>query len=121
MPQLEEYLQLFKPLIFFIAYQLKEQTCLGYPTNQSDAQQRFGLAKTIPVHLVTKGAMFEQIIARFDVAYWWFEYIDSRAVLLIAEELQSTFKNITPPKEVKFKGMTSEMRIVYDLVARKKE
>ncbi|NES69179.1 MAG: hypothetical protein F6K24_30105, partial [Okeania sp. SIO2D1] len=30
-------------------------------------------------------------------------------------------KNITPPKEVKFKGITPEMKTVYDLVARQKE
>ncbi len=121
LPQLEEYLQLLKPLRFFLAYQLKGQTWLAYPTNESDAQQRFGFAKPVAVHLVTEGIMFEQIIARFDGASWWFEDIDRRADPLVAEELREAFKNITPPKELKFKGMTPEIRTVYDLVARQKK
>ncbi|MGD1699389.1 hypothetical protein [Dapis sp. BLCC M229] len=121
LPQLEEYFQLLKPLRFFLACQLKGLTWLAYPTNESDAQQRFACAKPVPVHLVTEGAMFEQIIARFDGVYWWFEDIDRRADPLIAEELREAFKNITLPKEVKFKGMTPEIKTVYDLVARQKK
>ncbi|MGD1807652.1 hypothetical protein ACP6PL_19755 [Dapis sp. BLCC M126] len=121
LPQLEEYFQLLKPLRLFLACQLKGQTWLAYPTNESDSKQRFGFAKPVAVHLVTEGAMFEQIIARFDGASWWFEDIDRRADPLIAEELREAFKNITPPKEVKFKGMTPEIRTVYDLMARQKK
>ena len=121
LPQLEEYFKLLKPLRFFLGCQLKEQTWLGYPTNESDSKQRFGFAKPVAIHLVTEGTMFEQIIARFDGTSWWFEDIDRRADPLVTEELQKAFKNITPPKEIKFKGMTPEIRTVYDLVARQKK
>ncbi|GGA43139.1 hypothetical protein [Okeania sp. KiyG1] len=121
LPQLEEYFQLLKPLRLFLAYQLKGQKWLAYPTNESDAKQRFGFAKPIAVHLVTEGVMFESIIARFDGSSWWFEDIDRRADPFVAEQLREAFKNITPPKEVRFKGITPEMKTVYDLVARQKE
>ncbi|MGK7922396.1 MAG: hypothetical protein AB4080_20565 [Trichodesmium sp.] len=121
LPNLEEYLQLLKPMRFLLACQLKGQTWLAYPTNESDSKQRFGFVKPVPVHLVTNGAMFEQIIARFDGAYWWFEDIDRRADPFAAEELREALKKITPPQEVRFKGMTPEMNTVYDLVAREKK
>ncbi|MDJ0557205.1 MAG: hypothetical protein QNJ68_22725 [Microcoleaceae cyanobacterium MO_207.B10] len=121
LPQLEEYFQLLKPLRLFLACQLKEQTWLAYPTNESDAKQRFGFAKPVAVHLVTDGAMFEQIIARFDGASWWFEDVDRRADPLAAEELREAFKNIIPPNKVRFKGITPEMKTTYDLVAGAKE
>nr|WP_240038779.1 MULTISPECIES: hypothetical protein [Okeania] len=121
LPQLEEYFQLLKPLRLFLACQLKGQKWLAYPTNESDAKQRFGFAKPIAVHIVTEGAMFESIIARFDGSSWWFEDIDRRADPFVAEQLREAFKNITPLKEVRFKGITPEMKTVYDLVARQKE
>ncbi|WP_293149814.1 hypothetical protein [Okeania sp. SIO2C9] len=65
--------------------------------------------------------MFEPIIARFDGSSWWFEDIDRRADPFVAEQLREAFKNITPLKEVRFKGITPEMKTVYDLVARQKE
>lgn len=121
LPQLEEYLQLLKPLRLLLAYQLQRQTWLAYPINESDSKQRFGFAKPVAVNLVTDGAMFEPIIARFDGNSWWFEDVDRRADPLAAEELREALKNITPPKEVRFKGITPEMKTVYDLVAREKE
>lgn len=121
LPKLEEYLKLLKPMRLLLAYQLQGQTWLAYPMNESDSKQRFGFVKPVAVHLVTDGAMFEPIIARFDGAFWWFEDIDRCADPLGAEELREAFKNIIPLKEVRFKGITPEMKTVYDLVAREKE
>lgn len=121
LPQIEEYLQLMKPLRMLLAYQLKGQTWLAYPVNESDAKQRIGMAKPVPVHLVTDGGSFEPIIARFDGNSWWFEDGDRRADPLPSEELRAALKKVTPPKELRFKGMTPEMATVYDLVARQKQ
>ncbi|MGB3508153.1 MAG: hypothetical protein WBA93_02720 [Microcoleaceae cyanobacterium] len=121
LPQLEEYLNLLKPLRLLLAYQLQRQTWLAYPMNESDSKQRLGFVKPVAVHLVTDGAMFEPIIARFDGASWWFEDVDRRADPLASEKLREAFKNITSPKEVGFKGITPEMKIAYNLVAREKK
>ncbi len=110
-----------KPLRLFLAYQLQGQTWLAYPTNESDSKQRFGFAKPVAIYLVTDGAMFEQIIARLDGSSWWFEDVERRGAPLALEELRKALKNITPPKEVRFKGITPEMKIVYDIVARQQE
>lgn len=120
LPQIEEYLELMKPLRMLLVDRLERQTWLGYPVNESDAKQRIGMAKPVPIYLVTDGVQFEQIIARFDGGSFWFEDSDRRADPLAAEELRKALKKVTPPKELRFKGMTPEMRTAYDLVAQKK-
>ena len=118
--QIEEYLELMKPLRMLLVDRLQKQTWLAYPVNESDAKQRLGMAKPVAVHLVSDGVQFEQIIARFDGSSFWFEDSDRRADPLPAEELRKALKKVTPPEELRFKGMTPEMGTVYDLVARQK-
>ncbi|HEY9853967.1 MAG TPA: hypothetical protein V6D28_31145 [Leptolyngbyaceae cyanobacterium] len=119
LPQLAEYLKLLKPLRLRLAYVLKRKTWLAYPVNESDAKQRFGIAKPVAVHLVTEAASFEQVIARWDGGSWWFDECDRRADPIISEQLKDALKNVTPSKELHFKGITPEMRTVYDLVTQR--
>ena len=118
LPQIAEYLQLLVPIRLQLARVLQGQTWLAYPVNESDAKQRAGVAKPVPVHLVTEGSQFEQIVARWDGHAWWFEEIDRRADPLLSEHLKDALKKLILPQEVRFKGMTPEMRIVYELVCR---
>lgn len=121
LPQLTEYLQLLTPIRLQLAYALQSQTWLAYPINESDVKQRIGVAKPFPLHLVNEGAAFEVVIARYDGQSWWFEEIDRRADPLPSEELRSALKKVISPQEVRFKGMTPEMRTVYELVAQQTE
>jgi hypothetical protein len=118
LPQITDYLQLLIPVRLLLAFPLKGPTWLAYPVNESDAKQRTGSAKPVPVHLVTEGSQFEQIVARWDGHSLWFEEIDRRADPLPAEELKAALKKLILPEEIRFKGMTPEMRTVYKLVAR---
>jgi hypothetical protein len=117
LPQMAEYLQLLIPMRLQLAHVLQGQTWLAYPVNESDAKQRTGVAKPVPVHLVTEGSQFEPIVARWDGHSWWFEEIDRRADPLPSEELKAAFKKLILPFEVRFKGMTPEMQTVYELAA----
>lgn len=121
LPQLTEYLQLLVPIRLQLAYALQGQTWLAYPVNESDARQRIGVVRPVPVHLVSDGASFEPIIARWDGQSWWFEDIDRRADPLPSEELRKALKKVISPQEIRFKGMTPEMRTVYELVAQQTE
>lgn len=116
LPQMTEYLQLLVPMRLQLAHVLEGQTWLAYPVNESDAQQRIGFAKPVPVHLVTNASQFEPIVARWDGHSWWFEDIDRRADPLPYEELTTAVKQFICPQELRFKGMTPEMRTVYELV-----
>ena len=118
LPQLAEYLQLLIPVRLQLACVLQGQTWLAYPVNESDAKQRIGVAKPVPVYLVTEGSQFEQVVAGWDGHCLWFEEIDRRADPLHSEELRAALKKLTFPEEVRFKGMTPEMRTVYELVSR---
>jgi hypothetical protein len=115
LPQLAEYLKLLQPLRVRLAYPLQGQTWLAYPMNESDAKQRIGTAKPVAVHLVSEGTAFELAIARYDGSTWWFDELDRRADPLVAETLTEAFKKLTPKEELRFKGITPEMRTVYDL------
>jgi len=118
LPQVAEYLQLLVPIRLQLACVLQGQTWLAYPVNESDAKQRTGVAKPVAVHLVTKGSQFEPIVARWDGNCLWFEEVDRRADPLLAEQLKAALKKLILPQEVRFKGMTPEMRTVYELVCR---
>ncbi|MEG4252223.1 MULTISPECIES: hypothetical protein [unclassified Microcoleus] len=121
LPQLTEYLQLLVPIRLQLICALQSQTWLAYPVNESDVRQRIGVVKPVPVHLVTDGASFEPIVARWDGQSWWFEDIDRRADPLPSEELRTALKKVISPQEIRFKGMTPEMRTVYELVAQQTE
>jgi hypothetical protein len=115
LPQLAEYLQLLKPLRLRLVRSLRGQTWLAYPSNESDMQQRFGIPQPVAVHLVTEGAQFEPIIARFDGSAWWFEAIDRRAEPQPTEQLGEWLQQEALPEEIRFAGMTPEMRTAYNL------
>jgi hypothetical protein len=118
LPQLAEYLKLLKPLRLRLADLLQGQTWLAYPVNESDMQQRLGVAKPVLVHLVTEATAFELIMARFDGAAWWFDQIDRRAEPQPAEQLREYLRQVTLPEAVRFAGMTPEMLTVYGLALR---
>jgi hypothetical protein len=143
LPEIEEYLHKFPVIRLFLAHVLRqktqnilpqqtqnvsrqqtenilpEQTWLAYPVNQSVTQKRTGILKPVPVYLVSDGRAFETIIARWDGKNYWYEDIDRRAEIEPVEHLKNALKNVISPKEIPFKGMTPEMRIVYELVAQK--
>ena len=121
LPQLAEYLKLLKPLRSRLAYPLRGKTWLAYPVNEGDALQRFGVAKPLAVHLVSEGATFEPIIARFDGCSWWFDDYDRHPDPLITETLKEHLKNAASPEELRFKGITPEMRSLYQLITKQTE
>jgi hypothetical protein len=121
LPQIAAYLQQFPTIRLRLAYRLQHQSWLAYPVNEADMHQRFKTVKPMPVHLVIEGVAFEQILARWNGNSCWFEDIDRRADPAIAEALQSALKQLVPVEELQFKGMTPEMRSLYELVARRTE
>ena len=115
LPQIAEYLQHFPQIRLRLAHQLQGQTWLGYPINEADIRQRMQVVKPLAVHLVSEGIIFDQIIARWNGQSCWFEEVDRRADPAIVETLQSAVKHLIPVEELQFKGMTPEIRTVYEL------
>ncbi|MBL1179346.1 hypothetical protein [Pantanalinema sp. GBBB05] len=121
LPQIATYLHQFPILRLRLAYRLQNQTWLAYPVNEADMRQRFRVVKPVPVHLVTEGMTFDQITARRHGNAYWFEAIDRRDDPMIVEALQSALKQLTPVEELQFKGITPEMRSLYELVGQRTE
>jgi len=115
LPQIDRYLKLFKPFRVRLVFKMQGLTWLAYPVNESDARQRLGKVLPLPVRLVSEGARFEQVVARWDGASWWFEESDRRADPLVAEQLQNAFNEEVLPENLRFKGITPEMRSAYEL------
>ena len=114
--QVAEYLQQMpQKMRFWLARPLQYRSWLAYPVNVSDARQRLGVARPAVIHLVEDGARFEPVVARGDGSSWWFEDIDRRADPMPTEALQQALEAQRLPEEVKFKGMTPEMRATYEL------
>ncbi|MFN6570186.1 hypothetical protein [Dendronalium sp. ChiSLP03b] len=118
LPQIAEYLQHFSQIRLRLTHQLRGQTWLAYPVNEADMHQRLKVVKPIAVHLVTEGVAFEQIIARWNGQSCWFEEVDRRTDPAIVETLESAIKQLTSVEELQFKGMTPEIRTVYELATR---
>nr|CAA9294911.1 FIG00870579: hypothetical protein [uncultured Armatimonadetes bacterium] len=121
LPLVSEYLRLFDPLRLHLVRQLRGQTWLAYPSNESDMRQRWGAARPVPVHLVTEGDPFQPIVARAGGEAWWFEETDRRADPVLADGLREALRTLTDPDAVRLKGLTPEMRTAYDLVAQQDE
>jgi hypothetical protein len=121
--QIAEYLEHFPQFRLRLAYRLRGQTWLGYPVSEADLRQRLlqggGGVKPISVHLVTEGGTFETIVTRFDGQAWWFDQIDRRADPEVVDRLKSPLKQLTAIEDLRFPGITPEMRTVYDLVSQR--
>ncbi|MCA9790963.1 MAG: hypothetical protein KC910_04180, partial [Candidatus Eremiobacteraeota bacterium] len=90
---------------------------LAYPSNESDARQRFGLCQPLPVALVSEGQAFEPILARHDGSGFWFDQIDRREHPRHAEQLRQALSLGKLGPELSWADMTPEMVTVYTIVA----
>jgi hypothetical protein len=115
LPQIDKYMQQFPQIRLRLARQLRFKSWLAYPVNEADMRQRLKVVKPTTVHLVTEGVVFEQIIARWNGQFCWFEELDRRSDPTIAENLQSALKQFTPVEELHFKDITPEIRSCYQL------
>lgn len=117
LPLVDAYLQLLTPLRARLVQALTGQAWLAYPVNEGDARQRLGQARPLVVHLVTEGGALESIIVRGDGHAWWFAETDRRADPQEAEQLRAALKRTVPPEDLRFSGLTPEMRTAYGLAA----
>jgi hypothetical protein len=117
--QFSEYLEYFPAFTLRLAYPLQGKTWLAYPVNESDISQRLGTVKPLAIHLVEDGETFAQIIARFDGQSWWFQELDRRADLELEEYLKSALKTLVRVQKLATKGLTREVKTLYNLVTQK--
>ncbi len=113
--QIEAYLKLLPAFRLRLAFRLHHHTWLAYPANTSDAQQRLGHERPVPVHLVERAEAFDQVVARWDGTAWWFEMPDRRDDPHVADYLRQALRQQTEPDALRLKGLTPEMRTAYSV------
>jgi hypothetical protein len=113
--EVERYLRLLQPLRLRLAAAIHGRSWLAYPVSESDAIQRLGQARPMSVHLVEGGARFEVVVAGWDGAAAWFEDFDRRADPEPANQLREQIERTLMPADLRFGGMTREMRTAYEL------
>lgn len=114
--QVAGYLRLLKSVRLILAQPSKGRSWLALPANRSEARQKLGVKGPVLVHLVTQGRAFEQIVARFDGANFWFEKADRSSDPTRPGQAARALRAYTAPEELAFAGLTPEFREAYRLV-----
>jgi hypothetical protein len=83
-----EYLALWPALRLVLVEPLRGDDWVAMPFNPSDAFQRFAFRGPLVVRLVEGGQPFERVIGRVEGATIWYDELDRRADLAMAEQLR---------------------------------
>jgi hypothetical protein len=110
--QIRDYLELF-PEVRLLLLAHTRNHWLAVPAHQGDS--RIAVEGPVRVHLVTGVEPFQQVIARFDGAFFWFQEIDRRRSPAIAAYLRDEFNAETPAEDLRKPTLTPEEREVYRL------
>lgn len=108
--QVREYLSLFPELRLVLVARV-DGLWLALPAHRGDT--RFQITGAVPVHLVTGAEPFQQIIARFDGAVFWFQEVDRRRSPAIAAYLREALAAETSPEDLHKPTLTTEERESY--------
>jgi hypothetical protein len=119
LPLVARYLALFPLLRVRLAAPASgSSSWLAYPVSEGDMAARFGdPARPVVVHLVTDGRAFEVVTARHagEGVAFWFEDVDRRADPAPADRLRDARRALVEPADLRFPGLTPEMRTAYAL------
>jgi hypothetical protein len=110
--QIRDYLALF-PAVKLVLVARAGKDWLALPAHRGDT--RFRIAGPVRVHLATGVEPFQQIVARFDGAHFWFQEVDRRRSPAIAAYLREALAAETPPDELHKPTLTAEERDAYRL------
>jgi hypothetical protein len=115
---IDAYLALFPSARLRLAYRLAGASWLAYPESESDARPRRRPAP-VAVHLVDGAGAFDCVVAGWDGSSWWFADLDRAADPVITDAMRAEHAAGTDPGALRIRGLTPEMGVVYDLVARR--
>lgn len=110
--QRRQFLGLF-PAVHLLLVARKGSRWLALPAHRGD--KRFKFSGAVPVHFVDGAEPFQQIIARFDGAHFWFEAIDRRRSAAIAAYLRKALADETKPEALQKRTLTAEERDAYQV------
>jgi hypothetical protein len=113
--QIREYLALF-PAVRLTLLARAERHWLALPAHRGDS--RFQIDGPVPLHLASGVEPFQQVIARFDGAAFWYQEVDRRRSPAIAAYLREALTAETPPDALHKPTLTFEERETYRIAYR---
>jgi hypothetical protein len=99
------------PLRRLILCRAERRRWLAWPAHNAD--QRFADATLVPVRFVDEAQLFDIVAARWDGVQCWFEALDERADPSAAVYLRESLRHMTPPEQIRRRGLTAEQRTAY--------
>jgi len=84
---------------------------LAWPAHLAD--HRFTNTALVPVRFVVEAQLFDVVAARWDGIQCWFEALDERADPSAAMYLRESLRHMTPPDQIRRRGLTGEQRAAY--------
>jgi hypothetical protein len=110
--QVRDYLALF-PAVRVLLLARARSYWLAMAAHRGD--RRIQMEGPVRIQLATGVEPFQQVIARFDGACFWFQEIDRRRSAAIAAYLRAEFDAETPVEDLHKPTLTAEEREVYHL------
>jgi hypothetical protein len=114
--QTAEYLSRFPTVRLILVRPLKGGSWLCYPANRGEFRQKYGEVKPVTVRLVSLGQAFCHVVCRWDGQTFWFDKIDRGADPKVPGAMAKALKAFLPSDQLRFSGLTPELRAVYDLI-----
>lgn len=111
--QVRDYLVLF-PQVRLLLLARAGRDWLALPAHRGDTRFQFG--GPVQVHLATGVEPFQQIVARFDGTFFWYQGLDRRRSAAIAAYLREALAAETPPDDLHKATLTAEERGAYRLI-----
>lgn len=111
--QIKSYLDLLPKVRLIVLDQYKG---LYWALPAASGDKRFESARPIPVNLVLQAASFDQIIARFDGAAFWFDSADRRRNPSVARTLRKALEDDVAPKDLYCKEMVPQERRAFQML-----
>jgi hypothetical protein len=115
--QVRDYLAMFPAFRLLLLSRTKEaQGWLALPAHRGDS--RLQVDGPVPLHLATGVQPFQQVMARFDGARFWFQEVDRRRNPAVAAYLRQALAAEIVPDALHKATLTAEERDAYRLVYR---
>jgi hypothetical protein len=115
--QVRDYLALFPAFRLLLLSRTEvEQEWLALPAHGGDT--RLQTDGPVPLHLAAGVEPFQQVVARFDGAQFWFQEVDRRRSPALAAYLRQALAAETPPEALHKSTLTAEERGAYRLAYR---
>jgi len=109
--EIESYLKQCVPIRLVTTY---KEGNIYYALPQKNNKLKLPYTNPVPMYLTDDMVMdFDTVVGRFDGENFWFGEIDYKTDSVKTEYLREAFSKLTPPKDLRYSGLTIEEKTAY--------